>query len=800
VRETSVVEREGRRRLRVGWPASILLGLAVWIACAGIMSAGWVEGDIVLLFVGLVSLLLTGALSASGLAEEWAAAIVTAVGLLFVAQLVARPFPPFGEGVRGLASLVRWLWQRAAGSPSSPLDAALWIESARRWAVFAGQLAAWAGSLFGGAPVHNPAAFLFVSGTILWLATAWAVWGTVRRGRPLLAMLPLGLALGTSTYLASAPLGWVLGFVACEALLLPVVHLRAQEQRWEREGIDYSPEISFDVWQVAILLAVGIVLLSTLTPNLHVPRLAWSFWERMGRAGEAIADGTTRFFGGIEPRQPPSLPVLGESTAGGQVRASGLPRAHLLSGSPARLRQRVMVVCTDAPPPGVADSSAGEGLAGPQYYWRGITYDTFDGRSWRNGPSYQDELLPYGPVQGVASGETRLLQQRYRIEAGEGRMLFAAAEPVAVDQPVTRLLRAPGDLIGLEGAAREYVVRSQVPRASAAGLRAASSAYPEPIRSRYLVLREGTPARLRALAAEVTAGAATAYDRALAIERYLRQFEYDLDVTEPPPGQDAVDYFLFDLQRGYCDYTASAFVVLARAAGVPARLAVGYGTGEYDPAQGCYEVRELDGHAWPEVYFPGYGWIPFEPTAAYRPFERRAGVSVPGQPAADVPPPPRRSLTQVARVWWQRVRRRGTLFLIAGGTGTFAALAAAGYRRWWRSRLTSTQRVALCYEEMARMGTRLGVARRPSHTAREVAAALSAAVQRRAARWPGRAATASSLRRGATVRIQSVSEAYVRVSYAGRPPTQEDRARVEAIWRALRWRMWWLWALSTGAR
>ena len=77
-----------------------------------------------------------------------------------------------------------------------------------------------------------------------------------------------------------------------------------------------------------------------------------------------------------------------------------------------------------------------------------------------------------------------------------------------------------------------------------------------------------------------------------------------------------VDYFLFDLRQGYCDYYASAMIVFARSRGLPARLAVGYASGEYDPVSDQFLVTEADAHSWPEIYFPEYGWIPFEPTAA----------------------------------------------------------------------------------------------------------------------------------------------------------------------------------------
>jgi hypothetical protein len=101
----------------------------------------------------------------------------------------------------------------------------------------------------------------------------------------------------------------------------------------------------------------------------------------------------------------------------------------------------------------------------------------------------------------------------------------------------------------------------------------------------------------------------------LAIESFLRQFEYTTDLPQPPENRDIVDYFLFDLQKGYCDYFASTMVIMARAADLPARLVVGYARGTYDEVNHRYVITEADAHSWPEIYFEDIGWVPFEPTS-----------------------------------------------------------------------------------------------------------------------------------------------------------------------------------------
>src|ERR1700719_4531408 len=92
-------------------------------------------------------------------------------------------------------------------------------------------------------------------------------------------------------------------------------------------------------------------------------------------------------------------------------------------------------------------------------------------------------------------------------------------------------------------------------------------------------------------------------------------FTSSTHVAALPPDQDWVDYFLFDSKQGYCDYFATAMVVLLRAEGVPARVASGFAPGDFDPATGVSIVRENHAHTWVEAYFPSYGWVTFEPSA-----------------------------------------------------------------------------------------------------------------------------------------------------------------------------------------
>ena len=154
-------------------------------------------------------------------------------------------------------------------------------------------------------------------------------------------------------------------------------------------------------------------------------------------------------------------------------------------------------------------------------------------------------------------------------------------------------------------------------------LRQAGNQYPGAITSLIRTTRGSIDARVAELARRVTAGKTNAYDQASAIQSYLRgNFGYQLQVAAPPPGANAVDAFLFDTRIGYCEYFASAFGEMVRSLGIPVRLVNGYGPGLSPELAGRPEfagapfnsIRAADAHTWPEVYFPDYGWIAFEPT------------------------------------------------------------------------------------------------------------------------------------------------------------------------------------------
>ncbi len=179
----------------------------------------------------------------------------------------------------------------------------------------------------------------------------------------------------------------------------------------------------------------------------------------------------------------------------------------------------------------------------------------------------------------------------------------------------------------------EYQVRAEVANPDVEELTAAGTDYPQWVKDHYLQIPDDVRPKIQSLAESLTTGLATPYDKANAITSYLRTtIQYSTSVTQPPRGQDPVLWVLLNSKQGFCNYYASAEVLMLRSLGIPARLAVGYAQGQYDTGAQAYIVRNRDAHAWPEVYFPNLGWVEFEPTANQSPLSRpTSSTPAPGE-------------------------------------------------------------------------------------------------------------------------------------------------------------------------
>jgi len=265
------------------------------------------------------------------------------------------------------------------------------------------------------------------------------------------------------------------------------------------------------------------------------------------------------------------------------------------------------VAFNDVPPPA------------QQLYWRGLVLDEFDGVRWQTAALLS---RPVGGAPNTSFAPGEVLRYSVIVEPHHYRWLFTLAPLISADSSQLRLEQ---DERGLLFARRPVVNKAEYSAISARQPVAADQALSERNRRWLTHLPEGNP-RTRALVEEWQAQSLT--DQQL-VDRALALFTNNFVYTMRPPrlGPDAVDDFLFNTKRGFCEHFASSFVFLMRSAGIPARIIVGYQGGEYNDLESYFLIRQSDAHAWAEVWLDGIGWRAVDPTAAVAPNRIELGVA-----------------------------------------------------------------------------------------------------------------------------------------------------------------------------
>lgn len=254
--------------------------------------------------------------------------------------------------------------------------------------------------------------------------------------------------------------------------------------------------------------------------------------------------------------------------------------------------------------------------------WRGVTLSHFDGRSWSNNRDERplsprlDGLFVLPPRGGGRSGSPRPIHYRVVMEPVGMNVFFLAGTPESLEGNYGHVaIDDGGGVFNLdpEHPVNRYQATSDIAQTPASGLRSAGQAYPPDVLSGYL----GLPAldsRIPELARQITASTHNNYDRAVALETYLRtHFGYSLQLSRTVP-HDPLANFLFERKQGHCEYFASSMAVMLRTLGIPSRVVNGFRTGEFNDLTSQYVVRASNAHSWVEAYFPGHGWVDFDPT------------------------------------------------------------------------------------------------------------------------------------------------------------------------------------------
>ena len=459
---------------------------------------------------------------------------------------------------------------------------------------------------FRGETVADPILFMTLIAGLIWIISFLTTFVIVRKGIVWPVLIPLITSLfiiGHYDQNLAYNTAFLMIFLFFAFLLVGRVSFLRNKQDWQAEGIHTSTGAQHDFMRTLVGLAAILVFIAALIPITAPAVSRYSkFWDFVITPFQRLNDELYTLFVADNPTKSIKSIYFGDSLPLG----IGMP-----------INEEIVMVITPED----------EELPGYRNYWRTRSYDTYLLSNWSSVDEPAGEKLfpddfniPY-PTWVVGKTVT------YSITNQMDRMIniYAPGVPIWVDRPVEATLRSvtenETDLIALvaEPNLREedtYQVTSQTVVPTADALRTSGTDYPDWITAYQQIPTNFSP-EIRALAIEITEGLDTNFDKAVAITRYLRNtIEYTRLLPEIPEGVDPLEWFLFDAQTGFCNYYATSEILMLRSLGIPARLSVGYAEGEYDSETNSYTVRKQDSHAWPEVYFIGYGWTVFEPTTS----------------------------------------------------------------------------------------------------------------------------------------------------------------------------------------
>ncbi len=476
----------------------------------------------------------------------------------------------------------------------------------------ADQLAISLVQLFTAQPVEESTLFIVFACIVYWIIGLTAGYRLTRYGSFAAAVVPAGVVL-VIIQLFDMRIGdrvFILAvYVFLCLLLLGRLSYVRKRSLWKEKRVWVSAESITDLNIMIGAAALALVVLAWVAPVSGRPiTSARVMWENLTRPIREKQEDLNRTIQSLQSNQKGVLEFYGDTL--------GLGR-QAETGEDTYLRIRAPLI-----------------IRADRFYWRVRTYDQYQNDQWYTNYAFDEPFTPNQESLTVTDPEgitaefvisapnqnlsTLVTPDRPIWISRASRLTFTPSTPGRIDP-----LMFVADTTLLAG--QNYLVHSNIFQPTEAQLRNAGVNYAAWVSDHYLELPADLPPAIGSLARQITAGFESPYDKAVAITNYLRtNITYSTTVGTPPPGRDVLSWFLFVTKTGFCNYYATAEVVLLRSLGIPARMAVGFAQGEYDPPN-LYTVRRKDAHAWPEVYFPGNGWVEFEPTASQPPLVRPAG-------------------------------------------------------------------------------------------------------------------------------------------------------------------------------
>jgi transglutaminase-like putative cysteine protease len=800
---------------------------------ASVDQGKWASGTEIVYGLAFVAFVSGAVLFHARLATPIALVLGILIGVTATFIIVGQLLPPLDDWGRQFSRMMseQWTWlvdaeaRRAATSgvvTRTTTGTVITLPPKPLWTIpgaiaafgdgvgdFGARLALWVQQGASGRAVTDNTVFLVGIGLMAWAQGLLGAWGLFRRQDVVVAAVPTGIVLAiNATYTGSPGLPNAGGgdtrapfaiFIITVLLLAVTLNVAGLQRRWRQIGVDFPSGLFFDVTVSSTVVVCGLALLALMGPRLGQNAISNAFWEVAGEQWSDMETVSNRFFAGVNNPQ----------------RGTGAGRDRLALAGPARLTQRVVMTIG----------------AERAEYWRGAVYDTWTGKEWLTADRSPVTRTASQPVMAPRFARREKVVADIEIQQSKSDLLYVPDEPAALTVAY-RIYGATPESVATDFSALRarraaipslrYAVEAFASRASSEELRTAVTDLPDWV-NRYLQVPD-LPKRVSDLATTIGRGRRTAYDKAQAVETFLRKYPYTLEVKTAPPDRDAIEYFLFEGKQGYCDYFATAMVVLLRAQGIPARLATGYVTGTYDPESSRYLITEEEAHSWPEVFFPGYGWIPFEPSG-YRPPIVRPEVAT-----SSIPP----TLQECYEYGYSTFGDCGDVgdasALVgpmvdvlneAAPGGNFAAVAALALKAvtefasgvgwvltWmvvgvvvavvvWRfagdylaQRRAPREAIMHAWWQLSLLGRIAGLGHSPAQTPAEYARGVAIAADDAWSRPAGPfARRLRQLVGEPQADPRAIADAYVRVRYGGVIPSDAERASVEATWRDLRWRL-----------
>jgi hypothetical protein len=549
----------------------------------------------------------------------------TAVG---IAGIDVVPLIALGGAVMlGLLAVLPVPWPAAlgAGMVLGPVVAALGaapvIHALHPTDVLNQQLIGiWWGRLNDGSALNDPSFYLFSICWLMWISGAWLSWCVLRWRKPMLGLIPGAAAFSTNLLNDAVPgdqNGYVLTILVLTLALLLWTNYTSSIASANRALVKLTGDARWDFWESGLVAMAALIILGILLPPLstvdRTTEMESSLFSNWAQLQQRLS-------------HPGAISV--NSGAGGGF--TGFRIDVPLGGALIQTRDPVFTYTK------VGDFST-------PVYFRGVnetstvngewTYPTGSPGVFQQIPKNQaPPLVEQYQEQAYAGVDVKML----RPPVSNSNLLFYPGQLYQVDRPTlalevelpqsttTGLLTSIDRLQTVQppSSAGSYKVKVEYSVATEVELRSAGTSYPDWV-APFMSLpdtgyRSATvEAYIRDLALSIvkTANASNPYDAAMAIETYLRNnYTYTLTPPRTPAREDPLYFFLHDSKAGYCQFFASAMGDMLRSIGIPTRLVNGFGPGAYDSSTQSWVVRGEDAHTWVESYFPGYGWISFEPT------------------------------------------------------------------------------------------------------------------------------------------------------------------------------------------